>query len=146
MSLRLPHLHSSTPSSLIYLAAPKPRTCHTPTLLQQSLASGAHQGRYQPQPTVCCRYLFKSNSDGVQDYLCNRLCSLPETGTERYLSQLCQLLINKPRTALEEVIVKLCASSLRIAVKVRPAWPSSCRSLLACAAPVHLSQSCRGWN
>ena len=54
----------------------------------------------------------------MQDYLCNRLCSLPEGGLERYLSQLCQLLINKPRTSLEEVVVKLCASSLRIAVKV----------------------------
>ena len=65
------------------------------------------------------RYLFKSNSEGVQDYLCNRLLSLPETDIERHLSQLCQLIINKPRAALEEVIVRLCAGSLRIAVKVR---------------------------
>ena len=68
--------------------------------------------------TVSCRYLYKSTSDGVQDYLCNRLYTLPEKGLERYLSQLCQLIINQPRSSLERVMVDLCARSLRIAVKV----------------------------
>lgn len=54
----------------------------------------------------------------MQDYLCNRLCTLPEVAVEKYLSQLCQLVVTRPRTALEGVIVHLCSSSLRIAVKV----------------------------
>ena len=64
------------------------------------------------------RYLYKSNSPGVQDYLCNRLYTLPEAQLEKYLSQLCQLLINRPYGPLEKVVVDLCAKSLRIAVKV----------------------------
>lgn len=63
------------------------------------------------------RYLYKSTSPGVQDYLCNRLYSLPEKGLERYLSQLCQLIISRPHSSLERVMVDLCARSLRIAVK-----------------------------
>ena len=69
----------------------------------------------------CCgsyRYLYKSNSPGVQDYLCNRLYALPEAGLEKYLSQLIQLIIIKPYGPLERVVVDLCAKSLRIAVKV----------------------------
>lgn len=65
------------------------------------------------------RYLYKSNSPGVQDYLCNRLYALPEAGLEKYLSQLIQLIIIKPYGPLEKVVVDLCAKSLRIAVKVR---------------------------
>ena len=64
------------------------------------------------------RYLYKSNSPGVQDYLCNRLYALPEAGLEKYLSQLIQLIIIKPYGPLERVVVDLCAKSLRIAVKV----------------------------
>ena len=54
----------------------------------------------------------------MQDYLCNRLYSLPEAGIERYLTQLCQLVIHKPHSPLEKVLADLCARSLRIAVKV----------------------------
>lgn len=32
-------------------------------------------------------YLYKSQSAGVRDYLCNRLYGLPEREVERYLSQ-----------------------------------------------------------
>ncbi|KAK9814469.1 hypothetical protein WJX72_006450 [[Myrmecia] bisecta] len=67
---------------------------------------------------IALTYLYKSNSPGVQDYLCNRLYSLPEDGVERYLSQLCQLLISRPYVSLERVLIDLCARSLRIAVKV----------------------------
>ena len=74
-----------------------------------------------------CRYLYKSTSPGVQDYLCNRLYSLPEAGIERYLSQLCQLVIHKPHSPLEKVLADLCARSLRIAVKV------SCHSSGGCS-------------
>lgn len=75
---------------------------------------------YMTTALLSSRYLYKSSSDGVQDYLCNRLYSLPEKGLERYLSQLCQLIINRPHSSLERVVVDLCARSLRIAVKVGP--------------------------
>ena len=64
------------------------------------------------------RYLFKSTSAGVQDYLCNRLYSLPESGIERYLLQLGQLVLSRPHSSLERVLIDLCARSLRLAVKV----------------------------
>lgn len=67
---------------------------------------------------IALTYLYKSNSAGVQDYLCNRLYGLPEAGIEKYLSQLCQLVISRPFASLERVLVGLCAKSLRIAVKV----------------------------
>ena len=91
------------------------------------------------------RYLYKSNSAGVQDYLCNRLYGLPEAGIERYLSQLCQLLVTQNVASLERVLIALCGKSLRIAVKARqhcipgamlprPACPSSDNALNANAA------------
>lgn len=64
------------------------------------------------------RYLYKSNQQGIQDYLCNRLYDLPEQGVERYLSQLTQLLVQRQNPLLDKVVVDLCARSLRIAVKV----------------------------
>ena len=78
-----------------------------------------------------CRYLYKSNSAGVQDYLCNRLYGLPEAGIERYLSQLCQLLISRNFASLERVLIALCAKSLRIAVKVRRLTPPMTLSVSA---------------
>lgn len=66
-----------------------------------------------------CRYLYKSHSPGVQDYLCNRLYTLPERDVEHYLGQLTQLCIQRPGSSLERVLTDLCAQSLRIAVKVR---------------------------
>lgn len=54
----------------------------------------------------------------MQDYLCNRLYSLPEAGIERYLSQLCHLMVTRPGSSLERVMVDLCARSLRVACKV----------------------------
>ena len=72
----------------------------------------------RPEALRPYRYLYKSNSPGVQDYLCNRLYALPEAGLEKYLSQLIQLIIIKPYGPLEKVVVDLCAKSLRIAVKV----------------------------
>lgn len=74
-------------------------------------------GRTPPR-RICCRYLFKSTSAGVQDYLCNRLYSLPEAGVERYLLQLGQLVLTRPHSSLERVLIDLCARSLRLAVKV----------------------------
>ena len=69
---------------------------------------------------VTCRYLYKSNSQGVQDYLCNRLYTLPEADVEGYLLQLVYLVLQRPNTSLERVLIDLCARSLRIAAKVMP--------------------------
>jgi hypothetical protein len=71
---------------------------------------------------IALTYLYKSNSPGVQDYLCNRLYELPEAGLERYLLQLTQLVIERPHSSLERVIVDLCSRSLRVAVKVCAMW------------------------
>ena len=73
---------------------------------------------------MCCRYLYKSTSQGVLDYLCNRLYTLPEKEVERYLSQLCQMVYQRPGSSLERVLVDLCAQSLRVAVKARGAPPT----------------------
>ncbi|KAL4457452.1 hypothetical protein ABPG75_012317 [Micractinium tetrahymenae] len=67
---------------------------------------------------IALTYLYKNNTPGVLDYLCNRLYTLPERDVERYLSQLTQLAIQRgPNSSLGRVIVGLCAQSLRIAVK-----------------------------
>eukprot|EP00887_Chlorella_sp_A99_P002805 scaffold6.g2805.t1 len=66
---------------------------------------------------IAVTYLFKSTSPGVQDYLCNRLYTLPVGDIERYLSQLCQLCVSRPGSPLERVLIDLCAQSLRLAVK-----------------------------
>ncbi len=81
------------------------------------------------------RYLYKSNSQGVQDYLCNRLYTLPEDGVEGYLLQLVYLVLQRPHTSLERVLIDLCARSLRIAAKVTPClWSYSVCDALSCAA------------
>ncbi len=59
----------------------------------------------------------------MQDYLCNRLYSLPENGVEQYLLQLVQLVLTRPHSPLERVLIDLCARSLRLAVKVGPPRP-----------------------
>ncbi len=72
----------------------------------------------RPPPPGGYRYLYKSTSAGVQDYLCNRLYSLPEAGIEQYLLQLVELVLSRPHSSLERVMIDLCARSLRLAVKV----------------------------
>lgn len=98
------------------------------------------------------RYLYKSSSPGVQDYLCNRLYTLPEREVEKYLSQLTQLCMIRPNSSLERVIIDLCSRSLRIAIKVSVArrchgrrrhgvrCPGLCFSAAAC---VFLVDECR---
>ena len=63
------------------------------------------------------RYLHKTLAQGVHEYLCSRLYTLPEADVERYLSQLTQLVVSRPDPCLERSLVDLCAQSLRIAVK-----------------------------
>jgi len=67
---------------------------------------------------IAVQYLYTSKSTGVQDYICNRIYTLPESGIERYLSQMTSLLLKRPGSALERCVVDLCSRSLRLAVKV----------------------------
>ncbi|GAB4820846.1 hypothetical protein N2152v2_007892 [Parachlorella kessleri] len=60
---------------------------------------------------ICLTYLYKSTSQGVLDYLCNRLYTLPEKEVERYLSQLCQLVYQRPGSSLERTYWLLLAIS-----------------------------------
>ena len=65
------------------------------------------------------RYLFTSKSEGVQDYICNRIYSLPEKGIEMYLSQMISMVCERKKGgALERCIIDLCSRSLQLAVKV----------------------------
>ena len=65
------------------------------------------------------RYLWKSKSAGVHDYLCNRLYSLPPERLEPYLVELVRLATMWPGSSLERCVVDLCRRSLRIALKIR---------------------------
>ena len=65
------------------------------------------------------RYLWKSKSAGVHDYLCNRLYSLPPERLEPYLVELVRLATLWPGSSLERCVIDLCRRSLRIALKVR---------------------------
>lgn len=53
----------------------------------------------------------------MQDYLCNRLYTLPEQDVENYLSQLTHLCMLRPNSSLERVLIDLCSRSLRLAIK-----------------------------
>ena len=61
-------------------------------MLLAALPAGRAAGRLT-RAALGCRpshlrsYLYKSQSAGVRDYLCNRLYGLPEREVERYLSQ-----------------------------------------------------------
>lgn len=99
----------------------------TQPALRSAIAAIATQGMI-----IMHRYLFKSTSAGVQDYLCNRLYSLSEAGIERYLLQLGQLVLTRPHSSLERVLIDLCARSLRLAVKVGCACSFYKRSCGAC--------------
>eukprot|EP00240_Pyramimonas_obovata_P003687 CAMPEP_0118940318 /NCGR_PEP_ID=MMETSP1169-20130426/31153_1 /TAXON_ID=36882 /ORGANISM="Pyramimonas obovata, Strain CCMP722" /LENGTH=362 /DNA_ID=CAMNT_0006884779 /DNA_START=160 /DNA_END=1245 /DNA_ORIENTATION=- len=68
---------------------------------------------------IAVQYLFTSKSEGVQDYICNRMYSLPEKGIEMYLSQMVTMVCERKKgSALERCIIDLCSRSLQLAVKV----------------------------
>lgn len=67
---------------------------------------------------IAVTYLWRTQSEGVEDYLCNRLYTLPEDGLEKYLNQLCTIVARKGSERTQQVLVDLCGCSMRIACKV----------------------------
>jgi len=67
---------------------------------------------------IAVTYLWRTQSEGVEDYLCNRFYTLPENGVEKYLNQLCTIVARKGSERMQQVLVDLCGCSLRIACKV----------------------------
>ncbi|KAJ8490937.1 hypothetical protein OPV22_012658 [Ensete ventricosum] len=67
---------------------------------------------------IAVSYLYKHDHDGVRDYLCNRMYTLPLTGIESYLFQICYMLIYKPSPSLDKFVIDTCSKALRIALKV----------------------------
>ncbi|XP_064935678.1 phosphatidylinositol 4-kinase beta 1-like isoform X1 [Musa acuminata AAA Group] len=67
---------------------------------------------------IAVSYLYKHDHDGVRDYLCNRMYTLPLPGIESYLFQICYMLIYKPSPSLDKFVIDTCSKALRIALKV----------------------------
>ncbi|KAG6476772.1 hypothetical protein ZIOFF_066020 [Zingiber officinale] len=67
---------------------------------------------------IAVSYLYKHDHDGVRDYLCNRMYTLPLTGIESYLFQICYMLVHKPSPSLDRFVIDTCSKSLWIALKV----------------------------
>ena len=64
---------------------------------------------------VAISNLWRTNNDGVVDYLCNRSLSLSDERVERYLNQIITLQILRPNNkSLERAIVRACARSIRL--------------------------------
>ena len=58
-------------------------------------------------------------TQGVKDYLCNRMYSLDERLLEAHLGQLVTLAVTQPSPSLERLLGDLCRRSPRVACKVR---------------------------
>eukprot|EP00250_Pteridium_aquilinum_P015981 c22872_g1_i3 orf=1049-4555(+) len=67
---------------------------------------------------IAVSYLFKHDHQGVRDYLCNKMYTLPLSGIESYLFQLCFMMVYKSSAALEKFMMDGCSRSLKIALKV----------------------------
>nr|ACS49654.1 phosphatidylinositol kinase [Oryza ridleyi] len=67
---------------------------------------------------IAVSYLYKHDHQGVRDYLCNRMYTLPLPGLEAYLFQVCYMLVHKPSPSLDRFVIDTCSKSLRIALKV----------------------------
>ncbi|XP_042392953.1 phosphatidylinositol 4-kinase beta 1-like [Zingiber officinale] len=67
---------------------------------------------------IAVSYLYKHDHDGVRDYLCNRMYTLPLMGIESYLFQICYMLVHKPSPSLDRFVIDTCSKSLWIALKV----------------------------
>lgn len=67
---------------------------------------------------IAVSYLYKHDHDGVRDYLCNRMYTLPLQGLESYLFQICYMMVHKPSPSLDKFVIDVCSKSLKIALKV----------------------------
>lgn len=66
---------------------------------------------------IAISYLWRTRSEGVIDYLCNRMYSLSDDRVERYLSQIIMLQILRPNASLERTIIDFCSRSIRLGTK-----------------------------
>ena len=66
---------------------------------------------------IAISYLWRTRSEGVIDYLCNRMYTLPDDRVERYLSQIIMLQILRPNASLERTIIDFCGRSIRLGTK-----------------------------
>ncbi|GAB2218616.1 hypothetical protein Droror1_Dr00001842 [Drosera rotundifolia] len=67
---------------------------------------------------IAVSYLYKHEHQGVRDYLCNRMYTLPLSGIESYLFQVCYMMVHKPSPSLDRFVIDICSKSLKIALKV----------------------------
>ncbi|XVE86545.1 hypothetical protein DITRI_Ditri18aG0041700 [Diplodiscus trichospermus] len=67
---------------------------------------------------IAVSYLYKHDHDGVRDYLCNRMYTLPLSGIESYLFQICYMMVHKPSPSLDKFVIDMCSKSLKMAMKV----------------------------
>ena len=67
---------------------------------------------------IAISYLWRTRSEGVIDYLCNKMYSLPDDKVERYLSQLIMLQILRPNPSVERTIIDFCGRSSRLGTQV----------------------------
>ncbi|CAN8251702.1 unnamed protein product [Cochlearia groenlandica] len=67
---------------------------------------------------IAVSYLYKHPHDGVRDYLCNRMYTLPLSGIESYLFQICYMMVHQPSPSLDKFVIDICGKSLKIALKV----------------------------
>ncbi|KAI4365521.1 hypothetical protein MLD38_021500 [Melastoma candidum] len=79
-------------------------------------------GESDESPTFFCKwiavsYLYKHDHQGVRDYLCNCMHTLPLSGIESYLFQICYIMVHKP--SLDKFVIDICTKSLKIAMKVQ---------------------------
>eukprot|EP01132_Coremiostelium_polycephalum_P004860 gene4860-6057_t len=71
---------------------------------------------------VCHLFLYR-DSNGVIDYLCNKLYSLEDKDIDFFITQICILLINQPHdqkssfSSLARFVLDRCAKSMRFAIK-----------------------------
>ncbi|KAI4374205.1 hypothetical protein MLD38_012222 [Melastoma candidum] len=68
---------------------------------------------------IAVSYLYKHDHQGVRDYLCNRMYTLPLSGIESYLFQICYMMVHKPSPSLDKFVIDICTKSLKIAMKVQ---------------------------
>ena len=76
------------------------------------------RGECRPRTNSSGRHTLHT-TQGVKDYLCNRMYSLDERLLEAHLGQLVTLAVTQPSPSLERLLGDLCRRSPRVACKVR---------------------------
>eukprot|EP00004_Rigifila_ramosa_P027530 TRINITY_DN9016_c0_g1_i1.p2 TRINITY_DN9016_c0_g1~~TRINITY_DN9016_c0_g1_i1.p2 ORF type:complete len:921 (-),score=201.19 TRINITY_DN9016_c0_g1_i1:9-2771(-) len=66
---------------------------------------------------IAIAYLHRHPSQGVHDYIVNRLFTFPTHDLEFFIPQLCNVMLHKHSDALQAFIIARCAQSLHFAIK-----------------------------